>query len=329
MSTLPDVRKPAPLTTPVDFDKLRDGLRQTLIDADAPATRRSYDWLWRNFDAWCQLAGLRALPATPEVVVLFLEALKQEGYARSTILMHRTAISQAHKRAGHETPTKSELVRKTVQGITNVLPEAPHRKDALRVDALLQMLPEGDAPAAVRDRALLLVGLVGGFRRSEVVAINRGHVTFDRQGATIWVPRSKTDRAGKGAPVGLLYARRDRKTCAPTALRDWMDLIDAADTDMTRPYVFRPINKANRIRERRLTPESLNRIVQKHAARAGVDVDLDISAHSLRSGMATELASRGAKLEDIAKHGRWRSLAMVLRYYRPATVYENNPSGLL
>lgn len=329
MSTLPAVRERDALALSTDTDRLSDAVRETLRNADAKNTQRSYEWLWRNFTGWCEAAGRDTLPATADTVVLFLQALKDRGYARSTIRMHVSAVSQAHRRSGHDSPTGADVVRRFLRGVARELPNAPNRKDALLAEHILAMLPEGDSPAALRDRALLLTGIAGGFRRSELAALDRSHLIWTSKGLVVRVPRSKTDAAGLGASVGLLYARREPRLCAPTALRAWIDHLNLTDDPQApMPCVFRPINKAGRVRSRRITPESINRIVQDRAATAGLGVDLDVGAHSLRAGMVTELASRGAKLEDVAKHGRWQSLAMVLRYYRPATVLDTSPSGL-
>lgn len=317
------------LATPLDLAGTAERARTTMEAADAPNTRRTYEWLWRNFEAWCDAASVSAVPAQPEAVAMFLQHLVDRGYARATVLAHRTAIARAHTAAGLDAPTRAHVVRTMIRGILKT--SAPHvnQKDPLRAEHVAAMLPDGTGPAALRDRALLLVGLAGGFRRSELAAIDRGHLSWSRRGVLVHVPRSKTDQSGVGADVGILYARHDARLCAPTALREWLDHLDVTDAGHAPlPYVFRPITKAGGVRDRRLTPESINRIVQGHAERAKVTVDLDVGAHSLRSGMATELATRGAKLEELAKHGRWKSLEMVLRYYRPATALEASPSGL-
>ena len=58
-----------------------------------------------------------------------------------------------------------------------------------------------------RDRALLLVGFAGAFRRSELVGIDVEHVEFVAEGMVVTLPRSKTDQEGAGRKVGIPYGQ--------------------------------------------------------------------------------------------------------------------------
>ena len=55
---------------------------------------------------------------------------------------------------------------------------------------------EGTGAKDARDRALLLNGFAGGFRRSELVGIDRGDIETVRQGIVVHIRRSKTDQEG-------------------------------------------------------------------------------------------------------------------------------------
>jgi integrase len=175
----------------------------------------------------------------------------------------------------------------------------------------------------LRDRALILLGLTGGFRRSEIVALNVRDVVEEDRGVLVTVRRSKTDQEGEGATVGILYARNPR-LCAPSALRDWLGVRGAAGLD---DPIFTPLTRGGKVRERRLTGEAVRLIVERHATAAGIDPNT-VSPHSLRAGFATSAAIAGRSLEAIARHGRWRSLDMVLRYVRVAQVFDANPSDV-
>ena len=62
----------------------------------------------------------------------------------------------------------------------------------------------GDGVKDARDRALLLIGFAGGFRRSELVGLDRADIEHVRQGVIITLRRSKTDQEGAGpAPQSI------------------------------------------------------------------------------------------------------------------------------
>jgi site-specific recombinase XerD len=70
-------------------------------------TRRGYR---ADFDAWCAVRGVSPLPAAAETVAGFLAAQAEAGFAAATIGRRISAVSYAHRLAGYETPTNSNLV---------------------------------------------------------------------------------------------------------------------------------------------------------------------------------------------------------------------------
>ncbi len=60
-----------------------------------------------------------------------------------------------------------------------------------------------DSPAGQHDRTLLLIGIAGALRRSELVALQLDDIAQTATGLRIRIRRGKTDAAGKGAAIGL------------------------------------------------------------------------------------------------------------------------------
>jgi len=79
------------------------------------------------------------------------------------------------------------------------------------------------AVIGVRDRALLLVGFAGAFRRSELVSLDVADVLFGADGLIVQLHRSKTDQEGEGRKVGLPFGSNPL-TCPVRAsiLLEWM-----------------------------------------------------------------------------------------------------------
>lgn len=90
--------------------------------------------------------------------------------ATATLQGHLSSISQAHQTAGCETPTSAPVVRTTWKGIRRTFGTASHGKAPARTAEVRATLD--DRLIGVPDRALLLVGFAGAFRRSELVALN-------------------------------------------------------------------------------------------------------------------------------------------------------------
>ena len=53
----------------------------------------------------------------------------------------------------------------------------------------------------VRDRALLLLGFAGAFRRSELVALDVADIAEAEAGLLVTIRRSKTDQDGEASPL--------------------------------------------------------------------------------------------------------------------------------
>jgi len=200
------------------FDITSAHARAYIDAATAPATRRAYRSDWADFAAWCERHSLTALPAAPETVALYLAALAQVAKV-STVGRRLTAIAKAHRAAGHDTPTKSEVIHLTMRGIRRTHGVAPTQKaPAVLADlrAMLAVLPNN--LLGVRDRALLLLGFAGAFRRSELVSLDVTDLHFGERGLTVTLRRSKADQEGEGTVKGIPFGRHGL-TCPVMAVR--------------------------------------------------------------------------------------------------------------
>jgi len=309
--TLPAALGPD-LTTAVDLATAEKAL----------STRKAYGTDFRLFKTWCDAKGVSSLPASPETVAAFLAAETGNGTKPSTLARRVAAIRFAHKLAGRATPTDSEAVKATLRGIRRTVGTAKIRKApavAAKVRAMVGLAP--DRLAGLRDRALLLLGFAGAFRRSELVALDVADITETTTGLLVTIRRSKTDQEGEGVTIAI--ARGD-VACPARALREWLDAagIEAGP-------IFRPINKAGTVGVQRLTDRSVANIVKVYAELAGFDASL-FSGHSLRSGFLTSAAANGAsifKMMDVSRH---KSVDTLRGYVRDAELFRDHAgAGLL
>jgi site-specific recombinase XerD len=288
----------------------------------SPATRKAYGTDFRLFKAWCDGKGAQALPAAPETVAAFLAAEAEAGVRPSTLGRRVAAIRYAHKLASLATPTDAEGVKATLRGIRRSVGAAKVRKApalAERVKAMVAASP--DTLAGKRDRALILLGFAGAFRRSELVALDVADIKESDAGLRVTIQHSKTDQDGEGATIAIA---RGAVACPVRALRAWLDA-----AGIETGALFRPVNKSGGVANTRLTDRSVANIVKAMAGSVGLDASA-FSGHSLRAGFLTSAASNGAsifKMMDVSRH---KSVDTMRGYVRDAELFKDHAgAGLL
>jgi site-specific recombinase XerD len=306
-----------------DLDAVDAQARAYIAAAVAANTRRAYRSDWRLFTAWCAARGFAPLPAAPATVARFLTE-QAATVTIATIARRLAAIGQAHRTAGHTAPSDDATVRTVWRGIRRSKGTAPVKKRPLLTDdlrALLATLP--DRLSGARDRALLLLGFAGAFRRSELVALDVVDVeTIAGKGLLVTVRRSKTDQEGAGARIPI-HPGADPPTCPVAALATWLDWSGIEDGP-----IFRPVDRYQRIGTARLTAQTVALIVKRAATAAGLD-PARVAGHSLRAGFATSAAIAGAELHAIMRQTRHRSATVAAGYVRDADPFRGSAGALV
>ena len=222
------------------------------------------------------------------------------------------------KLAGHEPPTNSEAVKATLRGIRRTAT----RKAPATADKVLAMVAEAETDLkGLRDRAILLLGFAGAFRRSELVALDASNLHFCDAGLRVTVRKSKTDQEGQGATIAIT---RGSVACPVAAVRAWVRAADISDGPL-----FRPVTRMEKISPRRLSARAAAELVKAYARRVGLNA-ADFSGHSLRSGFLTSAAAKGAsvfKMMDVSRH---KSIDTLRGYVRDAEMFRDHAgNGLL
>jgi integrase len=279
-------------------------------------TLRGYRADWNHFNAWCKKYGLLPLPAAPATVAVYLSALA-DVYKVSTILRRIAAIGQHHLINGVDSPAKTEAVRTVLKGIKRTLRVAPQQKAPLLANDLRQIV--ADLPRSLmgaRDRALLLVGFAGAFRRSELMSLDVEDLTFVADGLIVSLRYSKVDQEGKGRKIGIPRLPSS-EACPVRAARDWLDL-----SGIKTGALFRRIGRGDRLMSNRLCDHAVALIVKRSLSPAR-DAR-DFAGHSLRSGFATSAAQGGASINAILRQTGHVSVETALRYVREASLFRGN-----
>ena len=307
--------QPAELAAPLDR------ARAYAEHSTAENTKRAYTADWQHFTTWCAGAGLASLPAKPGTLAAYLAQLADSGYAVATIERRLSSISKAHRLAGEPNPAKTEQAHLVMKGIRRALGSAQTQKAPIVTDVLRVMLGTLDTSrAGLRDRALLLVGFAGAFRRSELVSLTVADLAFNPQGLVITLRRSKTDQQGEGTQRALPYGLSPA-TCPVRAVRAWLDA-----AELVSGPLWRPIDRHGNIGPAALTSHAVARLIKRCAAAAGLE-PADFSGHSLRAGLATAAAAAGVSERSIMAQTGHKSERMVRRYIRRGSLFRDNAAG--
>jgi integrase/recombinase XerD len=202
-------------------------------------------------------------------------------YARTTVRGLADilrAFFRYTQRQGWCRPGLAEAIRGPRVFAQEALPSGPSWPDVQRLLALAA----GDAPLQIRDRAILLLLAVYGFRCSEVIRLRLED--FDWEHEQLAVNRTKTHRAQTyplSRSVGdavLRYLREVRPRCA---LREVF---------LTRRAPIRPVSAT-----------TLWRTVACRLRGLGVTL-AHYGPHALRHACATHLLDQGLSLKEIGDH---------------------------
>jgi len=300
----------------------------------APATERAYAHDWADFAAFCGRHGLAPLSAAPQTLALYLKVLETQrsrspaglaagtvGLSLPTLRRRLAAIASRHATAGLETPTEHSLVRRLLRRYSRARGTAVRKKEPLLIEqlpAILMAMP--DDQLATRDRALLLLGYAGAFRRSELVALDVEQLRFSKAGCYVWIASAKNDPRKKGRELfvpRLPATSIKSELCAVAALERWLAIVGP-----TGP-VFRTFDLSRRHTTTRLDSGDVPRVLRRRSLAAGVSGDF--AGHSLRRGFITDAAKKKVPIENIKRVTGQRSSNVVLNYIAAATIDEQPP----
>ena len=310
-------------------DNTADLLKNYAIN---PNTERAYKSDLSMYHCWLsRLKNSSSLPHNPGVIADYLVHLDDIDKSISTIRRHVQAISWVHRLKGHDTPpTRSAVVKKTVEAIIRRRNEQERQVNATSktpatVDIIIAMVGQCDTASLIgkRDKALLLLGFSGAFRRSELVNLRAQNISINIEGADIRLQKSKTDQIGRGEVVSITRGQC-LESCPVASVVDWMNAAGIESGPL-----FRPVRKGDRLQSGGLSDRTVARIVKNYALGLGLN-PAAFSGHSLRSGMLTSAAESGADLIQLAQHARHKDVNQTMHYIRHANRYKNNPTaGLL
>jgi site-specific recombinase XerD len=282
---------------------------KNLKNSKSANTLRAYQSDYNDFSLFCSKNGFQAMPTQPKILALYITHLS--SYSKYSTLKRRLAsISILHKTKGHYIDTKHPIIIENLMGIKRTNGSNQRGKKPLLINdlkILIKAIHQSNEKdnRKIRDKALVLIGFSGGFRRSELVDIEYEDLEFVLEGVKIFVKRSKTDQSGEGMTKAIPYFDNP-KICPVNALKSWIEIFD-----LKKGKIFN------------ISDKSVALIIKKYANYAGLDSE-KYAGHSLRSGFATSTAESGAEERDIMAMTGHKSTEMVRRYIKEANLFKNN-----
>jgi len=281
---------------------------KNLKSSKASNTLRAYKADYKDFARFCIKHGFKSMPTEPKILSLYLTHLSQTSKF-STLKRRLASISVIHRISGHYIDTKHPMITENLMGIKRVKGSYQKAKKPLLINDLKSIVnvidKDKNEKRKAKNRALILIGFAGGFRRSELVAILYEDIDFVSEGVKIFVKRSKTDQSGEGMTKGIPYFS-NQKYCPVISLKNWLEKSEV---------------KSGRIFD--MSDKSVALTVKKYTAIAGLDSN-KYSGHSLRSGFATSTAELGAEERSIMAMTGHKTTQMVRRYIQEANLFKNN-----
>ena len=278
---------------------------KNLKNSKANNTLRAYQSDFRDFSAFCAKNGFSSLPTQPKIIALYITHLSKSSKF-STLKRRIASISVLHKLKGHYLDTKHPIIMENLHGIKRTLGTRQKAKKPILINDLKLIIKAIDEEK-IRDKALILIGFSGGFRRSELVNIHYDDIEFVTEGVKILIKRSKTDQSGEGSVKAIPYFD-NQEFCPVVALKN---------------YVNKKFSNTNEGKIFNISDKSVALIIKRYAEKAGLDSS-KYAGHSLRSGFATTAAEFGAEERNIMAMTGHKTTQMVRRYIQEANLFKNN-----
>ena len=204
--------------------QLEEDTLKNLKSSKAINTLRAYHSDFRDFSLFCANNGFSSIPTQPKIIALYITHLSKSSKF-STLKRRIASISVIHKLKGHYLDTKHPIIAENLMGIKRKIGVKQISKKPLLINDLKLIIKlidqEKNEYKKYQNRALLLIGFAGGFRRSELVSIEYEDIDFVNEGVKILVKRSKTDQTGLGMTKAIPYFE-NKIYCPVLSLKEWL-----------------------------------------------------------------------------------------------------------
>ena len=279
-----------------------DTIFEKFDGAFAPNTLRAYKADFKHLLCWCEEQKLDVTKLNGKDFANYLTRYA-DILSTSTIRRRLASISTIFDLSGWNNPTNTPdtiLTMKRIQRLKGSWQQQASPLTQLVLSKLLEVCD--DSIAGQRNEVLLHLGYETMRRRSELCSFRFEDLVLHPSGKVgIRLNYSKTDQFGTGKLLPISKGLHE-------LINDWKQIaIDG--------HILRGI-KPNGALTQKLSPGSINLILQDLQSAAGLNIEPPLSGHSFRVGRALDLLEAGESLPKIMLRGGWKTESTVIRYLR-------------
>lgn len=290
----------------------------------SPETLRAYRADVDRFNLWRLESGFREF--SPEVVADWVASQHSAGYKISSITRGLSALKCLYPWTGEA--TRDPIVRLALKGARRgqidrqVAKARPVTPDEL--ERMCDVWPQ-TTTIGLRNRAILRLGWLCAARISELLSLHVSDLEWTAEGVAVLIRRSKTDKDGIGALIGVPHCEWLGEVRAWWERSKWLQ--QTFDAILFPRFRRGPDQiQASIVARRKLSARAARDMVYLSATRAGLS---DVSPHSLRSGLITFAASIGVPERLIAAHSRHASIKVLRGYIHRGSIWKDNALDLV
>ena len=284
---------------------------QNIKSSKSSNTLRAYRSDFNDFEKFCNNYNFKSMQADPKTVSLYITHLSKQAKF-STIKRRLASIKIFHNMAGNYIDLKHPVINENLASIRKKIGSFQKAKKPITINDLRLLVSniknERKEKDRLRNKALILIGFSGAFRRSELVEITIDDLDFVCEGVKIFVKKSKTDQSGEGMIKAIPYFNNS-KFCPVNSLKKWIGYLKSEEPNEKKIF--------------KMSDKNVALIIKRHAEAIGLDAS-KYAGHSLRSGFATSTAEFGAEERQIMSMTGHKSSQMVRRYIHESNLFNNN-----
>ncbi|MGV3557520.1 site-specific integrase [Larkinella arboricola] len=278
-------------------------------------TQRAYRADLQHFQTWCLEQGYLDLPAQPTTLAAYAAHLA-DTCKWSTLSRKLAAISKLHQVRGFDSPTTDKQLKIVLEGIKRTKGIRQKQAPAFTLHRLKTLLRgmETESMAGLRNKALLLLGFTGAFRRSELVALNVEDLSFTEEGLVVSMGRSKTNQYGDHEEKAIYYSP-EVALCPIRTLQAWVGRLGSGSGGPNPLFVR--VRKGDQLTGDRLTDKTVDDLVKRYMGPS-------YSAHSLRASFVTIAKLNGADDSEVMRQTKHKTTLMIQKYTRLENIRQHN-----
>ena len=143
---------------------------KNLKNSKAHNTLRAYQADFKDFTKFCLKNSFNSMPSDPKIIALYLTHLS--SFSKFSTLKRRLAsIKVIHRLKGHYIDTKHPIIAENLMGIKRKMGVKQTSKKPILINDLKLIInvinKDQNEYKKLQNKALILIGFAGGFRRSE------------------------------------------------------------------------------------------------------------------------------------------------------------------